>query len=134
MNTNSWPPSLFFLWLSPFISPSLWLECSSVRLFWLISGASQPSLLVPASTLNIWLVLADLLIFVLSYISSCCCKADTYFSNKTPTTSTQQPEHTVEREGEQSKWAVYLISEVKTHIAWLSSGTTICCYGFLSGS
>lgn len=42
---------------------SVWLECSSGRLVLLIFGRSQPSLLVPATTLNIWLVLADLLVF-----------------------------------------------------------------------
>lgn len=69
------------VWVSLSLSPSFFLECSGGRLVLLISGSSQPSLLIPAPTLNIWLVLADLLIFVPSYFPSCCCKTDTYSFN-----------------------------------------------------
>ena len=98
----------------------LWLECSTGRLVPLIPGSSQPSLLVPATTLNIWLVLADLLIFVRSYFPCCCCKSDTYFFNYSALPPTPPTRETYCRSG--SEWVVYFISEVKTRTTWPCSG------------
>lgn len=73
------------LLLSPFL-PSLFLTVSGMQ-HWSSGPAhpqsSRPSVLGPAPTLNIQLVLADLLIFVPSYFPPCCCKTDTYSFNQT---------------------------------------------------
>lgn len=107
---------------------SVWLECSSGRLVLLIFGRSQPSLLVPATTLNIWLVLADLLVFAPRIFPVVAVKLIHTFSIRPPLLSPPPPfpfhqsEHYGGSGGQQSKWVVYFISGVKTHITWPSSG------------